>query len=159
MLNLKNSRKQCISLGLVITRRWGSHLGFPGGAGGKEPDCQCRRYRRYGFNPLGREDPLEEDMQPRSVFLPGESHVQRSLVGYSPWDCKELGKTERLTLSLHMSAVSMMSVCIGIMCLPRGNSILMWFHSSPYSQPSWTSLSQTRYQKLQSHASQRPRML
>ena len=69
-------------------------MGFPGGAGGKEPDCQCRRYRRYGFNPLGREDPLEEDMQPRSVFLPGESHVQRSLVGYSPWGCKELDTTD-----------------------------------------------------------------
>ena len=23
------------------------------------------------------------------VFLPGESHGQRSLVGYSPWGCKE----------------------------------------------------------------------
>ena len=30
---------------------------------------------------LGREDPLEEGMQPTAVFLPGESHGQRSLVG------------------------------------------------------------------------------
>ena len=28
------------------------------------------------------------------VFLPGEFHGQRSLVGYSPWDRKELGTTE-----------------------------------------------------------------
>ena len=38
---------------------------------------------------LGREDPLEEGIQPAPVFLPGESHGQRSLVGYSPWGCKE----------------------------------------------------------------------
>ena len=31
------------------------------------------------------------------VFLPGEFHGQRSLVGYSPWGCKELKITEQLT--------------------------------------------------------------
>ena len=34
--------------------------------------------------------------QPTPVFLPGESHGQRSLVGYSPWGCKESDTTERL---------------------------------------------------------------
>ena len=34
---------------------------------------------------LGQEDPLEEGMATRPVFLPGESHGWRSLVGYSPW--------------------------------------------------------------------------
>ena len=34
------------------------------------------------------------------VFLPGESHGWRSLVGYSPWNCKELDTTEWLMLSL-----------------------------------------------------------
>ena len=43
---------------------------------------------------LGQEDPLEEGMEPTPVFLPGESHEQRSLVGYSPWDCKESDTTE-----------------------------------------------------------------
>ena len=38
---------------------------------------------------LGWEDPLEEGMAtPSPVLLPGESHGQRSLVGYSPWGCK-----------------------------------------------------------------------
>ena len=32
--------------------------------------------------------------QPTPVFLPGESHGQRSLVGYGPWGCKELDMTE-----------------------------------------------------------------
>ena len=48
---------------------------------------------------LGWEDPLEEGMATHPVFLPGESHEQRSLVGYSPWDRKESGLTEWLTLS------------------------------------------------------------
>ena len=35
--------------------------------------------------------------QPTPVFLPGESHGQRSLAGYSPWGPKELDRTERLS--------------------------------------------------------------
>ena len=38
---------------------------------------------------LGWEDLLEEDMQPTPVFLPGEPHGHRSLVGYSPRGRKE----------------------------------------------------------------------
>ena len=48
---------------------------------------------------LVQEDSLEEEMLPTSVCLPGESHGQRSLVGYSPWGHKESKMTERLTLS------------------------------------------------------------
>ena len=49
---------------------------------------------------LGREDPLEKGMA-TPVFLPGESdYGQRSLVSYSPQGCKELDRTEGLTLSL-----------------------------------------------------------
>ena len=45
---------------------------------------------------LGREDPLEKEMATHSSILPGESHGWRSLVGYSPWGCKESDMTERL---------------------------------------------------------------
>ena len=38
---------------------------------------------------LGREDSLEKGMATHSCILPEESHGQRSLVGYSPWGCKE----------------------------------------------------------------------
>ena len=38
--------------------------------------------------------------QPTPVFLPGESHGQSSMVGYSPWRCKELDKTEGLSIPL-----------------------------------------------------------
>ena len=37
---------------------------------------------------MGQEDLLEKEMQPTPVYLPGESHEQRSLVGYSPWGHK-----------------------------------------------------------------------
>ena len=39
---------------------------------------------------LGWEDPLEKKWQPTPVFLPGKSHGQRSLVGYSPWGCNRV---------------------------------------------------------------------
>ena len=44
---------------------------------------------------LGWEDPLEEEMASHSSILPGKSHGQRSLVGYSPWGSKELDLTEQ----------------------------------------------------------------
>ena len=37
---------------------------------------------------LGRKDPMEREWLPTPVFLPGASHGQRSLVGYSPWVAK-----------------------------------------------------------------------
>ena len=43
---------------------------------------------------LGREDPLEEEWPPASVFLPGKSHGQRSLAGHSPQGHKELDVTQ-----------------------------------------------------------------
>ena len=36
----------------------------------------------------GQEDSLEKGMATTPVFLPGKSHGQRSLVGYSPWITK-----------------------------------------------------------------------
>ena len=43
---------------------------------------------------LGQEDPLEKEWQLTPVFLPGEFHGQRSLVGYSPWGCRESDTTK-----------------------------------------------------------------
>ena len=46
---------------------------------------------------LGWEDPLEEGMAtPSPLFLPGESHGQRSLAGYSPWGQKEQDMAEHM---------------------------------------------------------------
>ena len=41
---------------------------------------------RDQVRPLCQEDPLEEEMATPPIFLPGETHGQRSLAGYSPWD-------------------------------------------------------------------------
>ena len=43
---------------------------------------------------LDQEDPLKKEMATTPVFLPGESHGQRSLAGYAPWSCKESDMTE-----------------------------------------------------------------
>ena len=43
---------------------------------------------------LDREDPLRRSWQPMPVCLPGESHGQRRLEGYGPWDHKGLDTTE-----------------------------------------------------------------
>ena len=52
-------------------------------------------------------------MQPTPVFLPGESHRQRSLVGYSPWGRKELDTTEQLTHTYISEEV----LLIGVTCV------------------------------------------
>jgi len=54
-----------------------------------EPACHYRRHKRHRFNPWVRKNPWRRARPPTLVFLPGESHGQRSLVGYSPKDQKE----------------------------------------------------------------------
>ena len=70
---------------------------FPGGLDGKESACNA------GDPGLilgsGGSPPWKMEWLPTPEFLPGEFHGQRNLVGYSPWDCKELDTTEQLTLS------------------------------------------------------------
>ena len=58
---------------------------------GKESTCQCRRCKRLGFHPWVRKIPWRRAWQPAPVFLPGESHGQRSLGDYSPWNRKRVG--------------------------------------------------------------------
>ena len=50
---------------------------------------------------LGWEDPLEKEMATHASTLPGKSHGQRSLVGYSPWGRQESDPTERLHFYFH----------------------------------------------------------
>ena len=66
---------------------------FPGGS-----DCKASAYNAgdLGSIPgLGR-FPWRRKCQPTPVLLSGNSHGWRSLVGYSPWDCKESDTTEQL---------------------------------------------------------------
>ena len=70
---------------------------FPGGTVVKNPPVNAGD---TGL-PLGQEDPLEKGMATHSVFLPGESHGQRSLGGYSPWGRKESDTTRRPNNNTH----------------------------------------------------------
>ena len=64
-----------------LWRPEGLLLGFPGGTGGEEPTCQCRRCGRCSFTPWVGKILWRWAWWPAPVFLPGESHEQRSLVG------------------------------------------------------------------------------
>ena len=51
----------------------------------KNPPANTGGIMRLGFHPWIGMIPWRRAWQPTPVFLPGESHGQRSLVGYSPW--------------------------------------------------------------------------
>jgi len=57
-------------------------------------NCQFRTHKRLGFNPCVRKMPWWRAWQSTQTFLPGESHGERSLEGYSPSGCKELDMAE-----------------------------------------------------------------
>ena len=59
--------------------------GFPGGSDDKESVCNAGD---LGSIP-GSGRPWRRKWQPTAVFLSGRSLGHRSLVGYSPWGCKE----------------------------------------------------------------------
>ena len=50
----------------------------------KNPTANAGRHKRAEFEPCIRKIPWRREWLPTSVSLPGESHGQRSLVGYSP---------------------------------------------------------------------------
>ena len=50
--------------------------------------------RDMSFDPWVRKIPWSQKWHLAPVFLPGKFHVQRSVTGDSPWDCKELDMTE-----------------------------------------------------------------
>ena len=63
--------------------------------------CQCRRCKRYKFDPWVGKMPWSWKWQHTPVFLPGESHGQRSLVGYRPRGHKESDTTKQLHSLTH----------------------------------------------------------
>ena len=65
--------------------------GFPGGLDSKDSICNTGD---LGSIPGSGRSPGERNGYPTPVFLPGESHRQRNLVGYSPWGHRESDMTE-----------------------------------------------------------------
>ena len=72
---------------------------LPGGASGKEPICQCWSHKRLRFDPWVGKIPWRRAWQPTPIFLPGESHGQRSLASYSPLGRKGSDATEQFSKS------------------------------------------------------------
>ena len=54
----------------------------------KNPPANVGTIKRP-FDLWVRKIPWKRAWQPTPVFLPGKSHGQRSLMGYSPWSCKD----------------------------------------------------------------------
>ena len=72
-------------------------LGLPRWLRGKESTCQCR-HQTHGLNPWVGKIPWRRKWQPTPVFLPGESHGQRSLV--RSMGSRESDTNERLSTSI-----------------------------------------------------------
>ena len=64
--------------------------GLPRWLRGKESACNAGD---TGVNYWVRKIPWKKKWQPTPVLLPGKSHGQKSLEGYSPWGCKESSTT------------------------------------------------------------------
>ena len=77
------------------------NLGFPGGWDGKESAHSEEDPGR--LSSWVRKIPWRREWQPTPIFLPGESHGQRNLAGYSPSGRKEWDTTEQLTLTYMQS--------------------------------------------------------
>ena len=75
--------------------QWVSLSGLSWWLSAKESTCQCNR---PGFDPWVGKILWRRIWQLTLVFLPGELHGQRSLVGYRLWSGKELDMTEQKTL-------------------------------------------------------------
>ena len=82
---------------------YSSSVHFPDGASGKEPHHQCKKCKRYGFDPWVEKIPWRRAWQPTPVLLPREFYGQRRLAGYSPQDHTESDRLEQL--SMHVVAL------------------------------------------------------
>ena len=71
---------------------------FPSGSVVKNPPSNQESHRSHRFNPWVRKIPWRRAWQPTALFLPGESHGQKTLVGYSLWGLKQSDTTEWLSM-------------------------------------------------------------
>ena len=86
-------------------------VGFPGVASCTEPIHQCRRHNRHRFDSWVEKIPWRRAWQPTPLFLPGESHGQRSLAGYSPEGHTESDTTEVTERTcMHSSVIAVLPV-------------------------------------------------
>ena len=91
----------------------------------------CLQCWRPGFDPWVRKIPWRREWLLSPLFLPRESHEQRSLLGYSPWNHKELDITGWLThikviTSVHLLILAVWEMGPGLLVLTLGISSQSW---------------------------------
>ena len=81
----------------ILTRSTGaSHIAY-----NTESTFQCRRHKRYKFDPSVGMIPWSRKWQSTPIFLPRKFRGQRSLTSYSSWSFKESNMTEQLSTHTH----------------------------------------------------------
>ena len=80
---------------------------------------QCKSHRRHRFDPWVRKIPRRRTWQPTPVFLPGESHGQRSLTDHSPQGRKKSDTTQQLSKAQPRGMCLFLDsqICLIILCL------------------------------------------
>ena len=97
------NRMDCLVHRITKSQTWLSDfhsLRLPRWLRGREFTCQCRRHRRHGFDTSVGKIHWRRKWHPTSVFLPGEFHGQKSLVGYSPWGHSQTWLSHRMCMHL-----------------------------------------------------------
>ena len=90
---------------------------FPGGSDGKASACNVGWPR---FDHWVGKIPWRRKWQPTPVVVPGKFHGWSSVVGYSPWGCKELDMTEPLpSLFLYTICCVVLFYILFFLCLPH----------------------------------------
>ena len=103
----------------------GTFHGLPTWCSGKESTYQCRRCKRRGFDPWVRKIPWNRKWQPTPELLPGESHGERSLAGYSPRGRRELDMTA------HIHIPGFRNLTTSGSFLPVPGNFTTWTYSVP----------------------------
>ena len=88
---------------------------------------------RPGFDPWFGKIPWRREWLPTPVFLFGEFHGQRNLVGYSLWDCKELDTTK--PLSLHFQCGLCVCMCSVVSDSFQPHELQPPRHPCPWDSP------------------------
>ena len=91
----------CTVLACLIYTNTVIYMGLPSGSGVKNLPANAWDARDMDIIPGSERFPWRRKWQPTPIFLPWESHGQRSLVGYSPCGHKESNTTEWLNIHTH----------------------------------------------------------
>ena len=88
----------------------GIYNGFPGGSSGKDSARQLLEMQETWVRSLDWEDLWRRKWETNPFFLPGKSHGQRSLTGYSPWGSKESDTTEHPCMQVYINNLCLLLI-------------------------------------------------